>query len=129
MDTRVQKLDNEPIIIVTIDADFSIREDGEAMNEVVLALLDAQPTPIFLIMDLREMKIDLEDMIFGANQAARQLHLFKHKNVRERILITASRVITLSAQGMQSPIFGGIEMKVFKTLDEALAYARDMAGS
>jgi hypothetical protein len=55
----------------------------------------------------------------------RQFALFKHPNIREALLVTQSPVASLAAKGLNSPIFGNARLTIFKTLKEALEYARE----
>jgi hypothetical protein len=121
---RVNKLDNEPIVVFSVDAAHSIRNEGLVAGEVITQTLDNQTEHVYLIMELTHLSMDLEDLMFGANVATRQLQLLKHPKIRETLIVTQSGLAAMGAKGMNSPIFGNIKVKTFKTLDEALAYAR-----
>jgi len=122
-DTKL--LPNEPILLQIWNADFSFKAEAEEVEKQAKEILDSVDEPVFYIADMRAARLTLEDVIAGANQTGRGAEpIFKHPNVRQIIFISENRILELGAKGMRSPVFGGIDVKVFKTLDEALAYVR-----
>lgn len=124
---EIRKLPNEPIIIAGLNADFSISEDGAACAEEIIEFLDRQRERVFLIVNILHLAFSFEDILGGSSLATRQIELFKHPNMREGIVITQSRMVELASRGLSSEVFGRIKLRSFKTLDEALSYARDAA--
>ena len=53
--------------------------------------------------------------------------IFHHPNILGVIYVTQSALSTLGAKGMKSDSFGNLDIKVFGTLDEALAHVRALA--
>jgi hypothetical protein len=127
MAVKIEMLPGEPILIQTLDKEFNFSTDGKPLLEKTIATLDAQSEPIFYIADMSEVDFSLDDMIGASNLVTRQVALFRHPKMREGIIITESWMMGLAAKGLNSPIFGNIKVKVFKTRDEALAYVREAA--
>jgi len=125
MSNTIEKLPNEPILVQTVDPEFSIKTQAGDMIERTLKFLDQQIEPVIYIIDMSQTSMDFEDIVMGASVATRQFALFKHPKVRETIAISSSSLASAAARGLNSPIFGYVKLKVVKTLDEALAYARE----
>jgi hypothetical protein len=119
----IDLLPDEPIIVQVMGKEYQVTKHLESSASEIGRLLDTASEPLTLIVDLREASLGLDDIIGGANAAARMSGLFKHPNLRKTILITSSRLIELAARGMNTPIFGHMKMEVSKTVEEALAVA------
>ena len=128
MAVKFDLLPGEPILIQTLDKEFNFGTDGKPLLEKTMATLDAQSEPIFYIADMTEVDFSLDDVIGASNLVTRQVAMFRHPKMREGIIITESFLMNLAAKGLNSPIFGDIKVKVFKTVDEALAYVREAIG-
>lgn len=120
----IEKLPDEPIIIQTIRSDSSVAEVPDSMGSM-RQLLEAGETPLFVIYDVSQASFGLQDILSGSNEASRsERPLLKHPNIRETLVVSTSDLVKMAARGMNSPIFGNIALKVFDTLEEALAYCR-----
>jgi hypothetical protein len=127
MSYSIEKLPNEPIIVQILNEDYTFGGEASPSMKELTQLLDAQPEPIWLIMDMSAVTLSLDDAIQAASMATEQHKLLKHRNTRESILVTDKRLIKLMAQGMNNPIFGNIVLKTFDLRSAALAYARSQA--
>lgn len=124
MPFSVTRVDDKPIVMYVIDPNHNIATDGERDIQALFDLLEGQANPVFLIMDIRNYKLTLDDMIVGANHAARQFKIFKHPKVIESILISENQMAALASRGLNTPVFGNVKIKVVKTMDDAYAYIR-----
>lgn len=119
------KLPNEPIVIITLSgssADLSNREQ-EQMN--LRSILSSVAEPVFLILDLADAQLSLEDIMRGASDAFRGDNpTFKSPNIRQILHVSDNPTLELAAEGVASEVFGNVDVQIFKTLEEALAYAR-----
>lgn len=121
----IEKLPEEPIIILVHEGQQDPQEIDEAADEIV-PLLDAQPEPVFLVLDIRGLAIRLEDMPAAAAKATRgsgaPLH---HPNIRENLIVSSSGLVRLGAQGLRSATFGNVNVRVFETPEQAIDYCRE----
>jgi hypothetical protein len=124
MPNTFKLLPDEPILLQLLGDDFDYSVDMLRDLERLLNILDQLSQPVFYIIDVRQMSLTLDDLIAAAGTATQQAKVFKHPNIRETIIVTESRMIALSAKGLNSPIFGNIKFKVFGSVEEALDYAR-----
>ncbi len=125
MSIKIEKLPDEPILVEHVDKEFSLKNEGSQTVEQALGALDQQTEPVFYIIDATEARMSLDDIIASASLVTKQFALFKHAKIRETILVTQSQFTALAARGLNSPMFGHVNMRVFKTLPEALAHARE----
>lgn len=121
-----EKLPGEPIGILTTYPDYDMSVDYVNSTPATSEFLDAQTEPIYFISNFLEMvRPDLDDVSLGAFSAAfAENPVFKHPNVKEFIIISNEPIFNLSAQGLDSDLYGNVKVKVFTTLEEALSYAR-----
>jgi len=121
----VEKLSDPPIILSILFENYSVSRDMAASDEASRAILDASDELLFTVTDITHVKFTFEDILFAATQGARgSKPLWHHPKIREMILISPSTMIKYAAKGMNSPVFGNLAIRVFDTVDEALAYCR-----
>jgi hypothetical protein len=85
------------------------------------ALLEAQPEPVFYIVDLLDATFDFQGMLEYAN--SQSLHMAsRHPKVKQLIVLTKDPIIQMAAAGLNSDAFGNIEVPVFERMDQAVAY-------
>ncbi len=124
MSYRLDVLPNEPIFLLTLEKDYDMGKEAMTVIGDLKSLLDAANAPMTFILDVRAASMGLDDIVFGANAGTRMTGIFKHPKVLKTIVVTGSRLIELAARGMNSPIFGHVKMDISKTLEEAMARAR-----
>lgn len=119
-------LPDEPIVVVSINPDYLIARDMGQSTSDGRALLDSFEERVFWIIDVSQVKVNVNDVINASNQGTRgDEPLWHHPNIRELILITQNKLVQMAASGLNSLPFGNLEVKVFGLLDEALAYCRE----
>lgn len=119
-------LDSEPILLLTLLEDWSIRAHmADFLNDWRQAL-EAADTPVTAIVDIRKPPLPgLDDIIWGANQGARGSNaVIQHPTMREIYVVSTNPVLSLAARGLRSEAFGNARVSVFPTLEEALEKAR-----
>ncbi len=122
---RIEKLLDEPIVVTQLGADYLMASHTEEINPRLVELMDDSSEELFLIFDVTEASFSLDDVIAGASQATRSATpLLRHPKMRQMVVISRSSMVRLAAKGLNSPIFGKINVKVCDTLDEALAHCR-----
>jgi hypothetical protein len=114
-----------PIIVVNFNADFSVGADMEALTTELHTMLDDTSEKVTVINNLDSARFSVDDVIQSASLAKRrESSLFHHPKVRHILCVTSSKLIQLSAKGLNHDVFGGLKLPVFGTMDEALDYAR-----
>jgi hypothetical protein len=92
----------------------------------LIAALSRQPEPVFLIMDLRQMDISLDDLSRFANAAAmRPNSLLRHPMLRESLVISGDTMVMVAVSGMGGPTYGNVRIRSFETPEEALGYCHE----
>ncbi len=115
---------NEPIILLALGQDYDTGKEATKLFGEISGLLEASTAPLAFVLDARGLSMGLDDIIARANAGVRMSGLFKHPRLRKTIVVTSSRLMELTARGMNSAIFGHVKMEVSKTLEEALDMAR-----
>jgi hypothetical protein len=119
----VAVLDTHPVLINTIESGYSLANDWSEGEEEMRRILDTHPVPLFIIDDIREMKISFDDLITGASLGSRGKDpIWQHPNARGMYFISDSKLVAMAAAGLNNPVFGNMLVKVFRTLEEALAH-------
>lgn len=126
MSYSIEVFEGEPIILVTLNADFDLETEGEASIGEAMTLLATAPEPVYYINDLRAATFDFMATVQGSNMAARgENPIFHHPNVKQVILITNTDIQNAAAKGMGSSTFGGANIVTFNDIAAALDYARN----
>lgn len=130
MPTTIERLPGEPILIIhstpaTGDID---QETGEALA-LIKSALDEQTEKVFVISDLREISMDLEQIIHATSMVARgRSPVTRHPNIRESISVLREGLIKMAIKGLDSATFGRVRVRIFDTIEEALDYCRGQTG-
>jgi hypothetical protein len=127
MSYTIEKLPNEPIILQVLNADYTFGAEASPSMLELMTLLDAQRERVYLIMDMSEVSLNLDDAIQAASMSTQQHKLLTHPNTIESILVSDSRLMKLMAKGLNTPIFGNIILRTFESRSAALAYACSQA--
>jgi hypothetical protein len=126
MEDRISLYPNEPILVATLDTTFSVTRDMSTVISQATQILDSVEQPVFYIVDVRQMRVTFEDLVASTNASARgDSSYLHHPNIRELIVVSTDRLVTLGVKGLQAPVFGIGALSVFGTLEEALAYCRE----
>lgn len=122
MPFTIEKVPDAPILILVHESSQLMAEIQDAM-EALKTALDAQPEPVFLVLDIRGLAIGLDDLPSAASTAARGPGaLLHHPNVRENLLVSSAGLIKLGAQGLRTATFGNVKIRVFNTQEQAIEY-------
>lgn len=125
MPSQIEKLLNEPIVVVHLSSDYDVKTELPQSVPEYLKLLNTLADPVFWIVDLSAVVLDMEGIIFGANMLARSENpLYHHPNVCQVIYVTTNPTLRAAVEGMTSRLFGRVAITAVNTLDEALMLAR-----
>ena len=122
MNYEISVLNDDTIILVTATPDFNFNGDIENMQEAVLAILEAADHPFALIIDTRALKPDFSTLVSAMYQGTRgSFAMFGHAALRQHIFITENPMVKIGAKAFSQEQYGGIQVTVVSTLEEALA--------
>jgi hypothetical protein len=114
-------LDTHPVVLTTIQEGYNIAIDWPEGQPEVRKILDTHPSPLFIINDIRALKLSVDQLIMAANHGGRgEDPLWRHPNALGVYFITTSKAIEIAAAGMHSAAFGNIDVRVFHTVEDAL---------
>ncbi len=118
-------LPGEPIIVVTLFEGFDFGSELTASAGRTYELLQQAVRPVFLIDDLLQVDMDLDELTVAASFTSRGEHpIYHHPNLRAVLFVTNSDMVRLAVKGLMSDTFGNVNAHLFNTLDDALRYAR-----
>lgn len=121
----VQILPDAPVILSTAFDTWRVSTDMTPFVEEFLSQIQQIDHPVYYIADLTAWQPNFNDVVMAANQSARSANaMLHHPMVREFLVVTDMRLVDLAAKGLNADVFGNVPVKVFQTLDDALAYAR-----
>lgn len=118
----IEKLTGEPAILFKMASGLynSVMPDPPTAARS-FALLEAEPQPVFYIVDLLDATFDFQGMLEYANSES--LHKAAgHPKVKQLIVLTNDPIIQMAASGLDNDAFGNIVVPVFRTMDEAITY-------
>ena len=125
MPYTIDKLPDEPILLIhsTMGED-KLREMTEAIAEIA-RILDEQTETVFMVVDMRDVSMGLDDIVQAATLSARGRNpMLHHPNIRETIYVLTDVLIKTAVKGLGSATFGQLKAHIFDTVEEALDYCR-----
>jgi hypothetical protein len=126
MSYHITTFPNEPIILLSVSEDYDIQRDLTYSNKDVIAHLERAPEPVFYVNDLSKLDLDFESLMYAANYLCLgETSTYNHPKVRQVLFVGGNEMMLMAAEGIQTETFGSVNARVFGTVDEALAYARE----
>jgi hypothetical protein len=119
---------NDASVVVMFMPSHNFATDAPATNALARQMLDSVDEPIYWILDFtrvifpEKLSMTLEEGIFATNLA--NVEVWHHRNIRQVVFVADNEIMRAAAEGLNSPSFGNLNVKVFAKLDDALAYAR-----
>lgn len=120
-----ERLSGEPIITSVATSDWRTGEHTAASADEINALLDEANEPCYLILDVQEVTMSLDELIQWASFAARKSGVnLHHPHMKAVLAVTKSKLFELAGKGLRHDAFGNVNVHIFGSMEEALAYAR-----
>jgi len=111
-----------PVIVARWGEEFSYEHDFPAQREQVRRLLDRSDQPVYYVLDFRDYVLKVQELIPCLNAATREPQSnFHHPNVERIVFFTQSAVIKKVAQGVNSRMYGSLDVLVVHSIEEAYA--------
>lgn len=130
MNYKIEVIPDEPIVLVALYEHYSFAVDDPVATAEVRVILDKSGEPMFMIMDVTQLSLSLDDLVQSANRDARgEQPIYHHPKLLGLLIVTRSDMIRLAVRGITTVAFGNVNAKAFKTVDEALTYARSQVGA
>jgi hypothetical protein len=130
MTYTLSKLPDEPIIIYDQDVN---RDDSQSIADsldAIAKLLDEQTEKCFLIYQIPNIRIELDELMQAASKAGRSSNgVLHHPNLRENVYVVDNALVKMAIKGLESATFGRAKVILFGSLEEALSYCRDKSGA
>jgi hypothetical protein len=125
MNYSIEVLPDDPIIWLTLGADYYAGTDSKKTNRDVLKILDASRGPMVAVADLRSAALDWEQLLYLANHGASE-EVRGHPNHGGFVFITTDDVVSAVAQNVNTETFGFVKLDIVTSSEEALARARKL---
>ncbi len=114
-------LPEREICIITLQEGWDAPQAVEERAQATQRILEEAETPIFLVMDLSQIKMTIDGVVRSANRLARGPDApFHHPMCRGVALVTTERIARMVARGLQTETFGNLRVCVCSTIEEAL---------
>jgi hypothetical protein len=123
MGATLQKLDGEPILIVTHEGYLSLKSTEEVTTRVLQAMDEAK-VPLYGIIDLRSATSDFPEFLrILAYQSTGARGTLSNRESYV-VLVGEHVLLRLFHTLMRERKFGGVTLSVYYTMDEALRAVR-----
>lgn len=130
MNYKIEVIPDASTVKVTMYEQYSFEVDDPVADQEIIDILEKSDESMFLIVDLIQRPLSLDDVIHSSNKDARgENALFHHPKVKGLLVVTESDMVRLAAKGLNTVTFGNVNARAFKTADEALDYARSQVAS
>lgn len=125
MALNVEVLPDTPIILISVEPGSDVLRDMDDVQARVADAVAGQAEPAFLVLDLSDVMLRLDQVsLLMAKMARGSSSLLHHPNLRETVVVTRSAVIQTALGIVNGPLFDGVNLSTTVTLDEALAHCR-----
>ena len=117
------ELFDDRIVLLTFSSEFKLSGTSPVSQEV-LAMVEQLESPVYCIIDARELRIGFGDLVQGLFQGTRgDAALFKSPKLRF-VIVGSGALIKTGAAALGQAQYGEVPVRVFDTAEEALEHAR-----
>lgn len=123
----LKQLPGEPVLISTLLSPFDVENDLRAIGDETRGILENMPGTYYFITDTTQIDhITFGHVVFGLVAVTRGAASFLLRDDRLKPLFVATSTLArLATDSLKQKQYGGLSFKVFRTLDEAIAFARE----
>ncbi len=131
----IELFPDEPILMVRVTPEYSISKDMPKSEVEERAILDASDRRLYFLLDLLDLSISLEEVVFSSNLGGRgrdienpgeeRVPLWHHPNIIQNVMVSRNPLLKLASKGLSTKVFGNLDVKVVDTVEEGLAYIRE----
>lgn len=120
----VEKLPNEPIVIVTYQEPFSIKDEIPAIKEDLENLAGQIEGHMFDIHEATNLKLDFSKIVQALGTAFSRTKKPAHLDRLTTIGVGSGPLFSLAEMASKQDQYGNYNIKILPTLEEALSFAR-----
>ena len=125
MPATIVKRSDLPVIVITMESGSNVLQDISFNLSEVTRLVASQPERVFLIIETQRISIRVDEISAAASLVGGHRDaLLHHPNIRETLVVSTSIVMKMSMGILNGPLFGGMKMSLYSSLEEALAYCQ-----
>lgn len=126
MAVSVEKLPDEPIVLVRFSNPFIANQDVPYLLQELSRVFDASPEQIFDITDSTGLETSFGEIVTALAEVTKGDHNpLRHPKVMGYAIVADSSLLQIGAQAIGQVKYGAISATVVKTLDEAFVVARE----
>lgn len=124
MTHTVERLPDEPILIITYETPFDFHiEPGQILEAMADIIIDSDQA-VFAIHDTSNLSLSFSDVVTGMAGAFKNVR-GQELSPRARILVVGGgTLLNLAVRSARQIQYGGLDVELFDSLDDALDYAR-----
>ena len=126
MPFTLEKRNDVNVVIATFDAEFQGEDQIKAYAKDSRELYDGLDSPVYLIIDCTDLNFSFNDVMTMIKDGVLGEHTIVNHPMNKGIsLITDKRFYQMAAKGLNTASFGNLQIEIFKTVDEAIAWVRE----
>ena len=116
----VEKLPDEPIVIVNFLNPFDVNVDISELYSKLLQEFEGAPVPLWDITVALDVKVDFGEIVKGLALLTKgDFAILAHPNAAGYIVVADNQLIKLSAAALGQVQYGSISVQVVGTIEEA----------
>ena len=130
MPHSIEKHPTLPLIIRHYSAeDLSLTETDSPIIRETNALFEAQPNKVYYLIDVSDLHLNIEEIMKAGNLAAQKSSTIHNDKIIETLIVVASRLAELAAQGLRTASFGHLQVRPFRSIQDAVAYVEQQTAN
>ncbi len=127
MPVYCEKLPNENILVAVFENPYKVADSTE-MLEQFSQMLEDTTGKVYLIGDMSKLNLNFGDMVQGLASVVSNKYGPLLKEERLHLLaITSSKILEFGVKALGQSQYGGLNVSLFNSLDDALGFARGQA--
>lgn len=125
MSATIKPVSGESLAIVTYQEPFNPVEDLAYVQDELEHLLAQTGAPLQVVVDLRQIDLDFSELVQSLGMTSSSSSAASSKSGQIRLTFVGdSEMVKMAADAYGQAQYGGAEVDMFASLDQALAHAR-----
>lgn len=124
---NVEKLSNQPVVVVHYAAPFVPKEDIVNAQEQIATILESHEGTLFRIDDLSKAEMDWNAFLEGIFEATRDVPGSMTDERIHGILVGDYKMVKMASESMKQDQYGAQQTPMFHSIDEALNYVKQQS--